>query len=144
MTATATAASDGRPPIFSATPIAIGIVADLGASDISSSCDPPSSQAMPTADAIAATEPTSSATPIGSHSRRSRPTWPHSGTASATRGGTDQEMHELRAFEVGVVGRVRDQQHADDHAHRDQHRVDERVSRRCACAATAPRGRPAA
>ncbi|MNL04395.1 hypothetical protein D3C87_1249630 [compost metagenome] len=39
---TSTAVSEGRPPIFSDTPMAIGIVTDLGASERTTSGDAPS------------------------------------------------------------------------------------------------------
>ena len=54
---TSTAVSEGRPPIFSATPMAMGMVTDLGASDSSVCGEAPSSQPMPTADTTAINEP---------------------------------------------------------------------------------------
>ena len=47
---TSTAVSEGSPPIFSAMPMAIGVVTDLGASDIVVTRVAPSAQAMAIAD----------------------------------------------------------------------------------------------
>ena len=82
--ATATAVSEGRPPVRSATGRAKGMEADLGASDSSVSRVPPSAQASSSAETIATTQPTSNATPIGRQSWRMRPRCANRGTASAT------------------------------------------------------------
>ena len=54
---TRTAVSDGRPPSCSVMPMATGAVTDLGARETSASLDPPSSQAMATADTEAVSDP---------------------------------------------------------------------------------------
>ena len=84
VTATAIAASAGTPPICSAMLIAIGSVDDFGASDISVPCDAPSTRPMTRADTIATVEPTSNATPMGSHIDFNRSNCAYSGMASAT------------------------------------------------------------
>jgi hypothetical protein len=58
---TSTAVSDGRPPSFSAMPMAIGVVIDFGASDGSDSRLAPSAQPMPTAETTVISDPASSA-----------------------------------------------------------------------------------
>ena len=73
MATTSTAVNDGRPPSFSAMPIATGAVTDFGASESCVSTLPPSSAAMATALRAATVTPTTTATATGSHSRRRRP-----------------------------------------------------------------------
>ena len=90
--ATATAASDGAPPMRSATGSAIGMVADLGASAISVSYDAPSAQASSRAETIATVQPTSSATLIGRQSWRMRSRCANSGTANATVAGPMRKL----------------------------------------------------
>ena len=55
----------GAPPVFSARPMAMGAVTDFGASEASSSGDPPRNLPISTALAMAVTEPTSSDARIG-------------------------------------------------------------------------------
>ena len=55
--ATVTAVSEGKPPIFSAIPMAIGIVADFGASDSSVSVEAPNAHPIATAEPIAVIDP---------------------------------------------------------------------------------------
>ena len=43
------------------------------------------------------------------------------------RGGAEEEMHELRAVEVRLVGRARRGEHRDQHGHCDEHRVEQRT-----------------
>src|SRR5690606_35356829 len=82
--ATATMVKDGRPPVTRDTSIEIGMVADLGASDSRVSNEAPNSQPMPSAERMAVTEPTISATLIGNHKRFKRLIWLYRGTARAT------------------------------------------------------------
>ncbi len=86
-----TAASAGRPPIFSAMPIAIGAVTDFGASESSVAGEAPSAQAMPTALPSASSEPAASAPAIGSASRFTLSHSRASGTASATTAGPSRK-----------------------------------------------------
>ncbi|MNT11298.1 hypothetical protein D3C72_1461710 [compost metagenome] len=88
---TSTAVSDGRPPIFSATPIAIGMVTDFGASERTVSGEAPSSQAMPTADTTATTEPATRPASSGNTWVRSLGSCMYSGTASATVAGPSRK-----------------------------------------------------
>ena len=92
VTATATAASDGRPPKRSAIGRAIGMVADLGASETTVSHEPPRAQAMPMAETRATTQPTTRATVIGSHRARMRWRCAYSGTARATVAGPTSRL----------------------------------------------------
>ena len=66
---TSTAVNDGRPPIFSAMPMAIGVVTDLGAIDRMVAGDAPSSHAIPIAVTIAAALPSTAPASNASQSR---------------------------------------------------------------------------
>ena len=109
---TNTAVRDGMPPIFSAMPMAIGVVTDFGASDNSVWRLAPKAHAMPTADTIAVTDAGREA----EHQRH-----PQALQLGALvvqrqrqchRGRSKQEMDELRAFEIRRVRGAGDlQQH---------------------------------
>ena len=75
----------------SATPIAIGVVTLLGASDISDSRLPPSSAPMPQADNAAVSEPATSAISSGPAIDFSRGHCAWSGIASATVAGPSRK-----------------------------------------------------
>src|SRR3546814_12491142 len=63
--ATAIVVSEGKPPFRPATSMAIGMVADLGATDACVAKVAPSAQAMATADTTAVMHPASKATKMG-------------------------------------------------------------------------------
>ncbi len=86
-----TAASGGKPPIFSAMPIAMGVVTDFGASDSSVAGVAPSTAAIASTDTTAVAAPTHSAHAIGSASRRTLGHSRASGTASATTAGPSRK-----------------------------------------------------
>src|SRR5438067_196709 len=86
-----TAVSAARPPRCSDTAIAIGVVADFGATVRASWGEAPSSSATPTLLTIAVTQPDSSAQLRGNRWRRRRGTWRASGTASATVAGPSRK-----------------------------------------------------
>jgi len=62
----------GKPPIFSATPMATGLVTDLGATDSQTSPGAPKEYAIATALPTLTTEPTNSAANMGTINRRIR------------------------------------------------------------------------
>src|SRR5690606_15500740 len=89
-----------KPPVSCATSIAIGMVADFGASDSKVWVDPFNSQAIPRADKIAVQDPARRATQTGSQTRFKRPSWPYKGTASATVAGPIRKVRScvFRAY----------------------------------------------
>ncbi len=89
--ATSTAVSEGMPPIFSAMPMATGLVTDLGANDASVALDAPSAQPTPMAVTVAASVPTTSAPRMGSHRRFRRASCSNSGMDSATVAGPSRK-----------------------------------------------------
>ena len=88
---TSTAVSDGTPPSFCDTAIAIGVVADLGPALTAICTEPPNASTIPTAETTAVSEPASSAANIGRNQRRTRGNWRASGTASATVAGPSKK-----------------------------------------------------
>ena len=62
---TSPAVKDGKPPIRSAMPIAMGDVTDFGASEVTVSILAPSIAAIATAETTAVTDPASNAATIG-------------------------------------------------------------------------------
>ena len=66
---TATALMEGRPPIFCEMPMAMGVVTDLGESEMAISELPPSKRARPTAETIPVIEPTATLTRMGTRFR---------------------------------------------------------------------------
>jgi len=88
---TSTAVSEGRPPSCSAMPIATGVVTDFGASEASASLEPPSSQAMPTAEAAAVAEPAMMLASTAKADRRTLSNCRYSGMASATVAGPSRK-----------------------------------------------------
>src|SRR5690606_30135043 len=95
--ATAAAAKGTIPPKYAVRLVAIGMVADLAATEMRICEEPPKNQAIARADAIATTQPTSSATVTGSHMVLSLWTCPNKGTARATVAGPIMNTSGLTA-----------------------------------------------
>ena len=66
------AVSEGTPPSCSVTPMAMGIVANFGASDSRTSVEAPQSHPMPTAEPMAVLDPITRASASGTAIRLSR------------------------------------------------------------------------
>ena len=102
---TSTAVSGGRPPSFSDTAMATPAVTDLGASETSTTFGAPSQRAIRTADAMAVIDPASSAAAIGSRRAPDQLEIAEQRNAKRHGRGPKQEMHELRAVEIGRIVR---------------------------------------
>jgi hypothetical protein len=72
---TSTAVSEGRPPMRSAIPMAMGVVTDFGANDSCVTVLAPKAAATATADSAAVTEPATSVNSSGSARRLKRANW---------------------------------------------------------------------
>ena len=114
--------------------MAIGAVTDFAASDARIGPGAPSSHAISTAEPIAVIEPATSAAHIGRRLRRTATRLRQSGSPSATVAGSEQEVHELGALEVGGVAGAGGGQKSDQQAGGDHHRVRQRMA-----AETSPR-----
>ena len=88
---TKTAASDGLPPICSATPIAIGVVTDFGASDSATGRDAPSARAIRIALPAAVTAPARMAGRMAKALRLMLASAAYIGTAKATVAGPSRK-----------------------------------------------------
>ena len=133
---TSTAVREGMPPSFSAMPMATGVVTDLGAIETSDSPRRPSAQVISTA-------PTTRRHRAGQQRRNHRDEAAlHRRPVLVERDGErdgrrpQQEMHELRALEIGLAGRAGRRQQRHFQQHRDRHRVDKGRPPAARCAFT--------
>ena len=78
----------------------------------------PNAQAMATAEPMAVSEPAKSAATIGRKLRRTASAVAPERQAEGHGGGAEQEVHELRALEIGLVGRAGGDQDDDEQARR--------------------------
>ena len=125
---TRTAASAGMPPIVSVSAMAIGAVTDFAASEARIARGAPSAQAIATAEPMAVSEPASERRQHGQEVAPDREAVAPERQAEGDGGRTEQEVHELRALEVGLVGGAGAGEHHDQETGGDHHRVGQRVA----------------
>ena len=125
---TSTAASAGMPPMVWVSAMAIGAVTDFAASEARIACGAPSAQAM--ADRRADRGERAG----GERGQHRQEVAPHRDAVAPERqaerdgGGAEQEVHELRAVEIGLVAGAGGGQHDDQQAGGDHDRVRQRMA----------------
>ena len=117
------------PPIVSETPMAIGVVTDLGTIESMVVCESPSTCPMPITERMATTQRRGAAGKRQPEFREFR-TLLVKRHRKRDRGGTEQKVNEARAREVRVVGNARRFKQGDQTGHGDDDGGEERVEAR--------------